>query len=573
MYTSFYNLKEKPFNLTPSPRFVYLGEVHREALALLTYGVDERKGFILLSGEVGTGKTTMINALLSNLARDIEHVSISNPMLTPKEFLDYLGHSVFKKDVKFRSKADFLIKFESFLKERLQHQKRFLLIIDEAQKLSLELLEEIRLLSNMETADEKLVNIFLVGQPELNDLLNLPECRPLLQRISIRYNMEPLDLKGTQQYISTRMKLAGCEDDTRIFPRKVVKILYQCSGGYPRMINVLADNALLLGYSREEKKLTPAIIKECYKAQQLDSSVLKTYDFTDEKEEHKKETSPYWKWTVFAFFVLFVSGIVLGRYGKYISENIKIPVQMKNQAGELAFSDKQAPYQDMTHPEIQPEVPDFSSSGQDRAELDMAEKVPQAAPDTNIASPLSAASRVKSANKLVSRGNNQTILDPEVNFKNENSISSIGKKSEWKEIVTVGENETLTLLALNVYGQANEEILRSIQEHNPEIKDVNFIDVGQRIRFPWLSSAELEQVFTVHIASYQPFERARAMYENLIQKGYEAYIISVFDTRKGKFFRVTMGNFNSWQEAGEYASWILDNNISGYANAVPLEMK
>ncbi|MBW1916285.1 MAG: SPOR domain-containing protein, partial [Deltaproteobacteria bacterium] len=352
-----------------------------------------------------------------------------------------------------------------------------------------------------------------------------------------------------------------------------VKTLYQCSGGYPRMINILADNALLLGYSREEKKLSPAIIKECYKAQQLDSSVLKTYNHTEEKEEHKKETAPYWKWTVFAFFALFVSGIVLGRYGKYISEKIRPPVQVKNQAGELAVSDKQAPYQDMTHLEIQPEAPDFSSSGQDRAELDMAENAPQAAPDTNIASPLSAASRVKSANKLVSRGNNQTILNPEVNFKNENSISSIGKKAEWKEIVTVGENETLTLLALNVYGQANEEILRSIQEHNPEIKDVNFIDVGQRIRFPWLSSAELEQVFTVHIASYQPFERARAMYENLIQKGYEAYIISVFDTRKGKFFRVTMGNFKSGQEAGEYASWILDNNISGYANAVPLEMK
>ena len=159
MYRDFYSLKEKPFNLTPSPQFLYLGESHKEALALLTYGVVERKGFILLTGEIGTGKTTSIQALLANLDKSVEYVHISNPLLSPKEFMDYLAVSVFKKKVRFKSKAYFLFEFEAYLREFLHHQKAFILIIDEAQTLSFELLEEIRLLSNMESAYEKLINI------------------------------------------------------------------------------------------------------------------------------------------------------------------------------------------------------------------------------------------------------------------------------------------------------------------------------------------------------------------------------------------------------------------------------
>ena len=199
MYTEFYGLKEKPFNLTPSPRFLYLGETHKEALALLTYGVVERKGFILLTGEVGTGKITMVRALLAHLDKSIQYVHISNPLLTPPAFMDYLAFCAFKKKLHFKSKADFLIEFEKFLKHCLQHQRNFVLILDEAQNFSFEVLEEIRLLSNMETADEKLINIFLVGQPELNEKLRQPRCRSLLQRISIRHHIKPLDLIGTQE--------------------------------------------------------------------------------------------------------------------------------------------------------------------------------------------------------------------------------------------------------------------------------------------------------------------------------------------------------------------------------------
>jgi len=274
MYTQFYNLKQKPFSLTPSVRSLYLGDIHKEALALLTYGVMDRKGFILLTGEVGTGKTTMVHALLNSLGKDIQYVYLSNPLFSVNDFMNYLAFSAFKEKMDFKNKTDFLINFELFLKKQAKDQKNFTLIIDEAQKLSFELLEEIRLLSNLETSEEKLINIFLVGQPELNELLNQPRCRPLLQRISIRYHIKALDEAASFEYISTKLNLAGAGKPDTIIPRNVAKTIFHYSDGYPRMINILADNVLLLGYSRGEKHITPGMVKECYNDLQLEGSVF-----------------------------------------------------------------------------------------------------------------------------------------------------------------------------------------------------------------------------------------------------------------------------------------------------------
>ncbi len=265
MYTKFFDLKEKPFNLTPSPRFLYLSETHREALAMLTYGVMEKKGFVLLTGEVGTGKTTIVQALMQNLEGSAECFYLSNPILTPPEFHDYLGSSLLKKRVHYESKADFLLDFEELFRACRERKKNLLLIIDDAQKLSHELLEELRLLSNLETSEEKFINIFLVGQTELNDRLNEPRCRPLLQRIGLRHHISPLDLKDTQAYLETRLKIAGAGDKPSIFTKGAVQAIFECSGGTPRMINILADNAMLLAYSKGKKKISREMIEECYR--------------------------------------------------------------------------------------------------------------------------------------------------------------------------------------------------------------------------------------------------------------------------------------------------------------------
>jgi general secretion pathway protein A len=263
VYRQFFSLKEKPFELTPSPRFVYLGETHREALALLTYGCMEQKGFVLLTGEVGTGKTTMVQTVLANLDDRAEYVSIRNPVLSPDEFFVYLTVSILGERERSEAKARFLMRFEDYLETLSKRKKIFILIIDEAHRLSDALLEEIRLLSNLETPDEKLLNIFLVGQPEVNDKLSRPESRSLLQRIGVRYHMEPLGLEDTREYIMTRLRIAGAENGRKFFPEKAVQLIHRHSGGYPRTINIIADNAMLLGYARGKKKITPEMILEC----------------------------------------------------------------------------------------------------------------------------------------------------------------------------------------------------------------------------------------------------------------------------------------------------------------------
>ena len=315
MYTDFYNLQEKPFNLSPSPRFLYLGEAHKEALNLLVYGVMERKGFILLTGEIGTGKTTMVHALLSRLDDSVHCIHISNPLLSSQDFMDYLAFSAFRRRVHFTSKTDFLVEFEEFLTQCLLDQRNVILVIDEAQKLSFELLEEIRLLSNLETSDEKLINIFLVGQSELNEKLTDQRCLPLLQRISLRYHIPPLDREGTRGYVATRLEIAGAREPDSIISKSAVNEIHVCSQGYPRLINILADNALLLGYSRGTKPITPHMVKECHEDMRLDDVVPSRAPEVPETVRVRKTRQfyfvRYWKWAAVAgaLMLIFAGGL------------------------------------------------------------------------------------------------------------------------------------------------------------------------------------------------------------------------------------------------------------------------
>lgn len=261
MYEEFYQLRERPFDLSPDPRFIYFTERHCEALANLVYGIRERKGFLVLAGEVGTGKTTLVNALLDTLERTgILSAFLFNPLLTSREFFEYLLADL---NLKYdsQSKSQNLIKLNSFLLERYRAGQLTVLIVDEAQNLSTELLEEIRLLTNLETATEKLLQIVLVGQPELSLKLNSPELRQLKQRISLRCSLEALTLSETKEYINTRLEIAGSESQ-EIFPDSTITDIYRFSGGIPRIINTLCDNALLTGYACDSKTIGSDIIRE-----------------------------------------------------------------------------------------------------------------------------------------------------------------------------------------------------------------------------------------------------------------------------------------------------------------------
>jgi len=266
MYLSYYNLNEKPFQISTDPKFLWLGEKHKEALAILTYGILDNKGFLLLTGDVGTGKTTIINTLLNNLDDDIIAAHVSDPDLEHLDFFNFIAN-VFSIDKKFSTKGEFLNHLSKFLHDAYSKNKKVLLIIDEAQRLKPELLEEIRLLSNIERQDTKLLNIFFVGQEEFNKILIEPENRALRQRITINYYIEPLTENETKEYIKHRLNIAGSEKN--IFSSSAIRAIFSFSRGFPRLINIICDLALLTGYVKEQKTINELIIKECAKELQI----------------------------------------------------------------------------------------------------------------------------------------------------------------------------------------------------------------------------------------------------------------------------------------------------------------
>jgi general secretion pathway protein A len=260
MYLEHFKLKEKPFQISADPRFLWLGSKHKEALAILKYGIFDNRGFLLLSGDVGTGKTTLIHALLRSLGKDTLVASVPDPGLSLMDFYRYIAKS-FKLTTAFETKEQFLEILKEFLLQNEKLEKKVLLIIDESQRLTSDLLEEIRLLSNIEKDYTKLLNIFFVGQNEFNNIILEQRNRPLRQRITINYNIEPLEKHEVMEYIRYRLAVAGCE--TRIFTAEAVRDVYAFSEGYPRLINIICDHALLTTFVQGATQVDDAIVREC----------------------------------------------------------------------------------------------------------------------------------------------------------------------------------------------------------------------------------------------------------------------------------------------------------------------
>ncbi len=260
MYLEHFQLKEKPFQISADPRFLWLGSKHKEALAILKYGIFDNRGFLLLSGDVGTGKTTLIHALLRSLGADTLVAMVPDPGLSLIDFYNYIAKA-FGIKTTFKTKEHFLEIFKIFLLRSEKQHKKVLLIIDESQRLTSDLLEEIRLLSNIEKDYTKLLNIFFVGQNEFNSIILEQRNRPLRQRITINYNIEPLEKHQVMEYIRYRLAVAGCE--ASLFTTEAVRDVYTFSEGYPRLINIVCDHALLTTFVQGAKQVDDAIVREC----------------------------------------------------------------------------------------------------------------------------------------------------------------------------------------------------------------------------------------------------------------------------------------------------------------------
>ena len=258
MYTEFFGLNEKPFAITPDPRYLYMSARHTDALAHLIYGISESGGFIQLTGEVGTGKTTLIRSVLEQLPAKADIALILSPQLTTLEFLETILQELHCPTPSERTVKAQIDALNVVLMRAHADGRRVVLIVDEAQTLSPELLEQVRLLTNLETAKQKLLQIILIGQPELRELLDRPEMRQIAQRITGRYHLEPLRREDARAYVSHRLRVAGAQRD--IFTRRAVNALYRHSGGVPRLINVIADRALLAAYTQDRRDVDAKLV-------------------------------------------------------------------------------------------------------------------------------------------------------------------------------------------------------------------------------------------------------------------------------------------------------------------------
>jgi len=262
MYEAFYGLRERPFELVPNPRFLFLTSRQREALSNLQYGLTTARGLTLLIGEAGTGKTTLVQAALADPSTaGVRVVLMSNPTLTRSEFFEFLAQAFALSAEAGASKTRFLFELRRELQERHAAGVLSGLVIDEAQSIPYDLLEEIRLLSNIETTTSKLLNVILAGQQELSDRLNDNSLRQLKQRISLRCQLKPMELNETASYIAGRIRIAGGRPE-QIFTREAVASVFQSSGGLPRTVNVLCDNALIGGFAAQVKPINVAFVED-----------------------------------------------------------------------------------------------------------------------------------------------------------------------------------------------------------------------------------------------------------------------------------------------------------------------
>ena len=513
MYTRFYGFSEKPFNVTPDPKFLFLTESHQKPLDSVLYGVGERKGFISISGEAGTGKTTILHHLLNTLDVNIKTVFINQTKITPKQLLKEIVHKLglTQKD---QSKMSLIRQLNESLVSALAQDGNLAILIDEAQNLNPDVMEELRMLSNLETSGSKLIQIVFIGQPELENKLNSKELRQLKQRIAIRSQIRPLTFDESREYVDHRLRLVG-SSSKEIFNPEAVALICRHAEGIPRTINLLCDNALLIGFRRREKRIPAATVKE----------VLSDRGMVSEKKGKKSrplEVSPsrpaldrikgfYPKSLYFgllaALALIFILFAGMGHLNS-LSERIHFGF-LKNEA--VATLERGEPLKG-----------DFSKPVEPPAPLDeKKEETPSVAEAT------------------------EELRLP--------SVPMVEKKATVKT-VSLEKGETLYSVLRRSYDQANATLLDYILELNPEIADPNSVKANDRIRLPILTEESLIRQsangnFRIHLATFAQREFAERYKSQETLKG---KVIQIEDRRVSSqeiWYRVFVGGYPSREES------------------------
>ena len=461
MYCNHYGFSEKPFDVTPDPRFLYLTSHHRETLASLIYGIQERRGFIVVVGEVGTGKTTLLNAALDRLNDNIKVAFIFNTDVTFNEMLSIALYEwgLLKPKEKL-SKINAIRRLNNFAIQQLVKGGNVVLIVDEAQHLDNSVMEKLRLLSNLETQKYKLVQIVLSGQPELDTKLAKYELRQFAQRISLRRYIFPLSEKNTYEYIEHRLRFAK-PSGRSLFSERALKLIWQYTSGIPRKINILCDNALLIGYGLKKKKIHTAVVREA-------AEDLKWSRFSDTKAQlnlpssetksHVFETKPKWRPVAviitifFAIILICIGSFTLSNTEFRFPKNLNFVTKHNNQKTHLPLSGSPA------QADIVPEI--------------VTENVPQkkVEPDSNLKDQRMRAN-ISLSKKLV--GNEE---------KSESNAPI--KKDKTMQMIKIKNGDTISGILIQTYGNYNEMMIGEVIKENPEIINPDLIFEDQVIKLP-----------------------------------------------------------------------------------------
>ena len=532
MYTEYFGLNLKPFNITPDPKFLHLSPGHKEALAHLVYALREHSGFVVITGEVGTGKTTILNAFLLKLPPRMPKVVIKNPNLKPENLYYLLGEAIGLEP--HQRSRDNITLYE----DRLKQTGGAVLIVDEAQGLSVEMLEEIRLLSNMETPHEKLIQIMLIGQQELNEKLKNPNLRQLKQRIGVKYHIPPLDNDETRDYIDHRLRVAGYEPKEKpLFTVSAIGEIYRITKGFPRLINIICDNALLVTYTDDLKQVSSKTIKKV--ASELEATYGKGESMPRSLSQGRIPFSHRRSSVALLMAGLLVAVALIAWHllpqtpatGRPVDPAPAIqralPPTPETQAVPVKVPAESSP------PVVEPEA---RVPAETRIVLEDAEEAPPAAPVPPVVPPM--------------------LQEPARN------------PGRW---LTVRAGDTVAGLAADYYGRVSPQILAAIKDSNPTLSDINLIHEGDRLLLPDIEGSQ-SVLFSVSVASYHSITEAQAVFSDLLQSGHEATIYPYMDTQGKRWFRITIGTFTSRGAAITFAQQLKGKGFV-YARPVKISME
>ena len=544
MYTKYYGLTSKPFENTPDPLFLFMSNKHREVLASLTYGINSAKGFILIAGDIGTGKTTLIHVLLKEINPDFIVINIINHRAA---FDDMLYHLAKKIGVSYKGKdkIDLVEDIRNKLEKLDQDGRRAVLIIDEAHLIPDESLEDIRLLSNIESEKRKLIQIVLVGQNELYNKLQKEALRPLKQRIVINRHLEPLDKKETRDYIKHRLNVAGRR--SQLFDQKALSKIWEKSRGIPRVINQICDNAMLIGYALEADTIGRKIIKEVIK------------DMESGHRHKKPEIKIYisrFKWlgaTVSAALLVILLTRYAGNktYYQQELEPVKKSFSSNKNDSTMPLEAEVTILKEIKEPETKKNQTPIQEN-EDISDINESNYVKEQKIEATELSTTEESDKVLTNNDIVEISEERTNLNRQPLSKPINEIDAERDDPEDNR-KKVQANEWLIKIARIEYGVVNNTIIDLIHMANPGIKNVDRIYAGRQIILPHIEKKDLivkdeDGNFHIHYASFYNFGQAQKSVQELINDKKEAFMIP---SKQGDnlVYRVYIGIFKSQDDA------------------------